>query len=118
MLYVVFKIDLKNNEMAKLLELYREIFLTDPGKIADLKRSRVSLKVCKRNPGEINYTSRILFSPQIFFEQNKKLIFFEIKKHFWKKKNIKKFFAKNDFLGKFIILEELFFEFYFFEIFL
>ena len=45
------------------LDLQRD-FLTYPAKIADLKRSRKSLKVLKKDPDEINYISRNLIFPK------------------------------------------------------
>ena len=47
---------------------HREMFFKDRAKIADLKRSRVSLNAYRRNPGEINYTS----PKNIFLEMKNK----------------------------------------------
>ena len=65
---------------------YLEFFLKDRPKIADLKRSRVPLNGYRRNPGEINYTSRNLFFPKK--RKAKKLFhFFDFQKIFFRDEN-------------------------------
>ena len=111
-------------------------FLTDPAKIADLKRSRISLKVLKRNPDEINYTSQNLFFAKpksfslfrkfkkYFFRDEKftqeilsKINFFGKKRSFFKNRRFHVFFAfakkvdfTKDFLSKNFRLGKIFFE--------
>ena len=54
--------DLLKNLVIFFSSSSREMFLKDPGKIADLKRSMNFLKVLKKDPDEINYTSRKVLS--------------------------------------------------------
>ena len=63
---------------------YLELYWKSRRKIADLKRSRDPLKVCRRNPAENNYTSRNLIFPKkwkilknIFFWKSEKIFFFQ-----------------------------------------
>ena len=83
---------------------YLEFFSKDRPKIADLKRSRVPLNGYRRNPGEINYTSRNVFFPKN--EKQKKLF------HFFDFKNI---FSRRKFLLRKSLIKSTFLEIYFWE---
>ena len=76
------------------------VFFKDRPKIADLKRSRVPLNGYRRNPGEINYTSRNLFSRKNE-KQKIRFLFFRFSKNIFETKTVlkKSFINYNRFLG-------------------